>query len=516
MGRAERLDKFTTLLEAAFEADSGTAPYGEYENRPVEFITEILGFQLTEQQIEICESVCTNRETNVQASHGVGKTMLSSCLVLWWVLAVGGLAITTAPTKRQVIELLWGEVRRTHKRLNLPGELGQTFLRLTEDARGFGFTASDTNSNAFQGVHHPQLLVIEDEACGISQDIDEGASSCATGAQNRFLRVGNPIEPGGAFEKACKQSHIRIPVWQHPNVAWAYEQQEDGSYRLKKDVAAALLDEAGDIRPPHEWPDWCPSDVIPGAVSITWIEEARAKYGEGSAYWQSRVCGLFPEDSAQSIVPRTWFLAARARYDANPEYWHKQAKVQRYRFGLDVGDGGDSHALSQWLGPLLWKAHAIPTKGDQEDVTRAAGLAIAALRETSGNIHIDRGGCGSGAHAILKEQGYSSTGVHWGEAARDPAQFLNAKAEDYWAVREAFRKNEVAIAPLGQWEDMLMEDFAGTHWELTSVGKIRIEDKAKTRKRLKRSPDIGDSVVLGFRQPPIPQPRRAPAARSNW
>jgi hypothetical protein len=207
VGTAERLDKFTALLEAEFAGAAGPVPFPEYSHDPAGFIAHELRFTLTAQQVEICESVRTNRETNVQASHGVGKTMLSACLVLWWVLAVGGLAITTAPTKRQVIELLWGEIRRTHKRIALPGELIQTKLTLSEDARAFGFTASDTNSNAFQGVHHPRLLVIEDEACGISQDIDEGASSCATGANNRFLRVGNPIEPGGAFEKACKQSH---------------------------------------------------------------------------------------------------------------------------------------------------------------------------------------------------------------------------------------------------------------------------------------------------------------------
>lgn len=508
MGQREQLEReFLEALEAEFGLESADQeiPYPEYLNDPEGFIAQVLGFELTEQQRQICRSVRDDRETNVQASHGCGKTMLASCLVLWWTLAVGGLCITTAPTKRQVVELLWGEVRRTHKRLKLDGELGQTFLRVSEDARAYGFTASDTNSNAFQGVHHPRLLVIEDEACGISNDIDEGASSCATGADNRFLRVGNPIEPGGAFEKACKRRHIRIPVWDHPNVSWAYEQHEDGSHRLKLDVAAALLDENGTVRPPSEWPDWCPQDKIPGAVSITWIEEARAKYGEGSAYWQSRVEGLFPEDSAQSIVPRTWFMAARARYDANPDYWEEQAAAHKHRYGLDVGDGGDNHALSHWHGPLLQMAKSIPTRGDQEDVTRAAGLAIAAINQRKGTITVDRGGCGAGAQAILKEQGKPSTGVHWGESARDSAQFINAKAEDYWSLREAFRKNEVAIAPLGKWEDEAMEDLAGTYWEMTSVGKIRIEDKEKTRKRLKRSPDVGDAITLGFRQPRIPK-----------
>ncbi|HEY9644776.1 MAG TPA: hypothetical protein V6C88_00320 [Chroococcidiopsis sp.] len=495
-------------IEEAFGlAGDGLSGYSRYQSDPVGFIETELKKRLTVEQRAIAISVRDNRETNVQASHGIGKTMLSACLVLWWVLSVGGLAITTAPTKRQVQELLWGEIRKTHGKLKLPGERGQTFLRITEEARAFGFTASDYNSNAFQGVHHERLLVIEDEACGISNEIDEGASSCATGAYNRFLRVGNPIATGGAFEKACKSSHIRVPVWNHPNVAWAYECDADGFHRLKEAIALQITGDDGKIKPQGEWPADLPRDLIPGAVSIQWVEEVRAKYSEGSAYWQSRVEGYFPEDAAQSIVPRRWFLAARQRYDADPEYWDKQASIQASRYGLDVGDGGDDHAIARWRGGVLYAARAVPTKGDQKDVTRAAALAIAALRESNGSVSVDRGGCGAGAQAILKEQGYPSVGVHWGEAAKDPAQFINAKAEDYWLLREAFRTNEVAIAPLGEFEEAAMEDLAGVYWEMTSQGKTRIEDKAKTRKRLHRSPNVGDAIVLGFRQPP-PPPRR--------
>lgn len=498
-------------IEAVFELAANSGQFSCYANDPIGFIEKELKTRLTEEQQAIALSVRDNRETNVQAGHGVGKTRLSSGLVLWWIFAMGGLAITTAPTQRQVQELLWGEIRRIHGKLKLPGEPpGQTFLRVTEEARAFGFTASDRNSNAFQGVHHPRLLVIEDEACGISNEIDEGASSCVTGAHNRFLRVGNPIETGGAFEKACKQRHIRIPVWNHPNVAWAYEQQEDGMHRLKEAIAHQILDDRGEVKPQSEWPPEFPRDVIPGAVSIQWIEAARHKYGEGSAYWQSRVEGCFPEDSKQSIVPRSWFMAARRRYDADPEHWNAQDPHHSSRYGLDVGDGGDDHALARWCGPVLYLAKPVPTKGDQEDVTRAAGLAIAHLKIYSGSVSVDRSGCGAGAQAILQEQGYNSHGVHWGESARDSAQFLNAKAEDLWTLREAFRLNQVAIAPLEEHEDEAMEDLAGIYWELTSTGKIRIEDKAKTRKRLHRSPNVGDAVALGFRQPPAAARRYTP------
>ena len=486
--------------------DTDVAKYEKYANDPEGFIAEVLGKTLTPPQQAIAQSVRDDRETNVQASHGVGKTMLSACLVLWWTLAVGGLCITTAPTARQVKTLLWGEVRRMHSALDLEGERLTVSLKVSEDAQAYGFTASDTNENSFQGVHHPKLLVIEDEACGISQAIDDGASSCTTGEQNRFLRVGNPVVAGGAFEKACKRSHIRIPVWEHPNVDWAYTLHEDGVHRLKPEIAAAILNEKGEVRPQSEWPSELPRDCIPGAVSISWVEDIRAKYGEGSSFWQSRVEGLFPQDATQSVIPMSYFRAARARYDADPEKWNKLSAAHAARFGMDVGDGEDAHALSRWKGPVLYAVSQHPTQGDMLDTNRAAGIAGAEMRSHQGSsISVDRG-FGSGVIGLLKEQGLSAQGVHWGESASDPSIYLNAKAEDYWNLREALRKEEVAIAPLGEIEDMLMEDLSGVYYEMTSSSKIRMEDKQKTRKRLGRSPDAGDSAVLGFRQPP-PKPK---------
>jgi hypothetical protein len=472
--------------------------YAKYENDPIGFIETELKMELTEEQCAIALSVRDHRETNVQAAHGVGKTALAGALVIWYVLALRGMAITTAPTQRQVKKLLWGEIRKHYSRRQLPGVCNSTDFKITEKIEASGFTASDTNKNAFQGVHEDKLLVVEDEACGISADIDEGASACVTGARNRMFRIGNPVVAGGPFERSCKQGHIRIPAWNHPNVAWAYRVEPDGVHRLRPEVAAAIVVD-GEVLPPDEWPDWCPRDKIPGAISISWIEEVRQKYGEGSSYWQSRVEGYFPQDSGASIIPRSWFAAARARYDADPDHWDALADIHPPRYGLDVGDGGDDHAIGQWRGPVLYFGQAEATKGDREDVTRAAGLAVRYLtRDADAMIAVDRGGVGAGALAILLEQGRNAQGFFWGDGAESPSEFYKLKTEQYWQLREAFRLGEVAVAPLGASEEMIAEDLSGVYWEEQSTGQVRIEDKAKTRKRLGRSPNIGDAIVLGY------------------
>ncbi|MEO1187206.1 MAG: hypothetical protein AAFX46_22175, partial [Cyanobacteria bacterium J06636_27] len=107
---------------------------------------------------------------------------------------------------------------------------------------------------------------------------------------------------------------------------------------------------------------------------------------------------------------------------------------------------------------------------------------------------------GAGTLTIILKQKYKAVGVNWGESAKDKESYANLKAEDFWLLREDMRKGDIAIAPLGEIEDEVMEDLAGIHYEEMSNGKIKIEDKKLTKERLGRSPDAGESVVIGYRR----------------
>ncbi len=489
-------------------APTGDAIFPEYADRPVEFIHEVLGIAfLTDEQKQIIASVQDNTETNVQAAHSTGKTSLSAWIVAWFVLARGGLAVTTAPTNRQVKELLWSEIRKALDRiafkLDRSVEKGMLFFKVSEQARAYGFASYAYSSDTFQGIHNVDLLIVLDESNGISQEVYDGAIACITGTRNRLLAIGNPTAAGTPFEKACRLSHIRIPAWSHPNVSWAYNLNADGLHRLKPEVAAKILDSKGLVKL-----DALPKETIPGAISIAWIEKIRRKYGEGSAYWMGRVEARFPTDNANSIVPRSWFLSARARYDHDPEYWDAVAATHLSNFGLDVGDGGDAHALARWQGPVLYSVEIRPTLGDRLDTIRAADWAAEEMgKHPRSSINVDRTGVGAGTLGLLIRKSYDAHGVHWGsgvsakENAKDDSEpvFLNLKIQQYWQLREAFRKGEVAVAPLGEEnEEMLMEELAGTHYEVCANDAIRVEDKTKTKRRIGRSPNAADASCLGY------------------
>lgn len=502
--RVNSCDAEFVRLQEELKNITHESPLAIYKDAPVSFAYKIGLEIVTNDQKEILLSVRDRKITNVQASHSAGKTKIAAVCTLWWVFCCDGFVISTAPTGRQVKELLWREIRTLYDRNRalLGGYRNILSVHKSSRAYGFGFSSQDRNQHSFQGLHHPRLLIIEDEACGISQEIDNGVISCATGSENRILRIGNPTESGTPFEKSCRKSHIRIPVWNHPNVSWAYQMHSSGFHRLKPAIASQICqdDEDQPIKPQEEWSEELPRDVIPGAVSIAWIEEQRIKKGEGSAFWMGKIEGIFPVDNVASVFPVSLFLACRARYDEDPEWWEAHAERSTARYGLDVADGGDDNALSKWKGCLLSKVKVMPTKGDGLDTDRAAGLATGEASKDPGVISVDNVGVGAGTLTILLKNSYDAVGIRWGSAADDKDAYLNLKAEDYWLFREAARLGDIAIAPLGNLEDRAMEDLASIWYEEVGENKIRMEPKKKTIERLGRSPDLGDSIVLGFRR----------------
>lgn len=482
-----------------------------YANNPVGFAKDILGIELTPDQELILNTLRDSSEVNVQSSHGQGKTLVGAISVLYWVFAVQGLAVTTAPTGRQTKELLWGEIRKLYgaNKNKLGGICQQLALKLNESARALGFSSQDTNENSAQGFHGT-ILIAEDEACGISKAIDDGLSSCLTGEDNKILRIGNPVTSGTPFELHCKRKNIKLPAWRHPNISWAYQPGSDGIHRLKPEVQTAICNLDGTLKPQKEWGKWANQKIIPGAVSIRWIESIRSKYQENSAYWISRVEANFPMDSVDGFIPLSWLHEARRRFDENEDYWEYQASQYPWRVGIDVADGGgDNHCIAIWKGPVLFSVELIVPLNDRQDTLRLAKIASDKFRNLGGDIMaaVDNTGVGAGTLAKLLELGWSPLGCKFGEGASERGEFTNRKAELYWQFREKLRLGEYAIAPLSN-EDYVFDDLSATRYVTDTRDKIACEPKSKTIARLKRSPDSEAVIIalengLNYRAQPI-------------
>jgi len=522
-----------TVRERAVEAFCGVllemgaefmeTPFPDYADDPVGFAREKLGVALlTPEQVDMLESVVHNRETNVAAAVGVGKTFVAALVLLWWVYSRGGRAITTAPVEAQV-DLVWNEIRELHGRNRWRlggGECLLRSLKFGDRVRAYGFVAREYRKESFGGRHDPYLLAIIDEASGVSLMVEEGITANLTYHTNRLLRIGNPLATGCPFHAACETNGmIRVPIWTHPNVSWAYV-WETGE--MMEEVLPDIWDEEkGRPRPVVEWPEEYRrlGLTVPGGPSVEWIEEKRRdrRWGPGTPYWASRLDAEFPEDVERALVPRSWFRAARARYDEQPGWWDSRAAKHLWTIGVDVGDGGDPHAVVARQGPVIYRVRAIPTLGDRKDLVRLEAEIKRELRQAGGGAtaYVDRIGIGSGPQQHLAKEGQrvfgvnfggKSSGAEAGGASSDGDLFLNARAEYFWTLRTDFRDETIAIAPLpADIEEMLAQELEAIRWDETPRGQIRIEPKDRIKKRLGgRSTNLADALALTA-TPPRPE-----------
>lgn len=207
------------------------------------------------------------------------------------------------------------------------------------------------------------------------------------------------------------------------------------------------------------------------------------------------------EDDPWQIIPTAWVRAAQARWqpDGRPE--GSQDAV-----GVDVARGGkDKTVLSRrwaaWFAPL--EKH--PGTSTPDGIV-VASLVLQALAD-GGRANIDAIGVGASVYDHCRLQGADVTAVIFSEAApgldrSGRLRFVNLRAWAYWALREALdpvQGDGLALPP----DSELLADLCAPTWSMR-VNGIQVESKEDIIKRLGRSPDCGDAVVLAALSSPPP------------
>ena len=193
----------SVILDAELEN-----PWARWENDPIGFIEDGLGEALWSKQKEILESIRDNKRTVVPACHAPGKSHLASRAVAWWIAVHPpgtAIAITTASTFKQVRNIMWAQIRKVHMNHELPGEILTTEWKMDGTVVAYGFRPADNNEAAVQGIHAPHLLIVVDEAGGISDKIGGALEALMTGGHTRLLVLGNPPtdQEQSWFERIC-------------------------------------------------------------------------------------------------------------------------------------------------------------------------------------------------------------------------------------------------------------------------------------------------------------------------
>lgn len=456
-----------------------------YRYDPGAFVQDILEFRGDEPtlyQQEILEELPRRKRVAVRGPHGVGKTALSSWVVLWAILTADDVKIpTTASAWRQLTKFLWPEIAKWDGRVKWeklggkPNDWQVMKQNLTRGATAEAFAVASNNADLIEGAHAQRIVYVYDEAKAIADktwNATEGAFSSAgedTDSEAFALAISTPGEPIGRFYDI----HARKP---------GYEDWWTRHVTLEEALRA-------------------------GRISHEWAEQRARQWGEDSAIYQNRVLGQFASSSEDTVIPLPWVEAAVERWRAWADEGHPELEGVR-TLGVDIGRGGDASCAALRKGLVVVQLE----KWTNRDTMQSAGKVIS-LQPGRDTINVDVIGVGAGVVDRLREQNYIVNGVNFGAGTdktdkSGEVEMLNVRAAAWWKMRELLEPpSDVMLPP----DDMMMGDLIAPSYTYTSSGQLQVESKIKIKSRLNRSPDVGDAVVLSFWDEP-----EQPRGKTGW
>jgi phage terminase large subunit len=429
---------------------------------PETWIEDRTGESPWHKQSEILRALATNRRVAVASANGCGKSWLAARAAVWFLNTYRpSIVVTTAPTDRQVRRILWREIHRVAAAAEAMGKgLGGKLLNkaweMAADHFAFGFATRDYDADSFQGLHAEHILVIVDEAAGISEPIWEGIMSVLRGEHAKLLAIGNPTNLDGTFYRAFSAkgwwtSHIS--AFETPNL------QGNGI-------------------------------VVPGLVTARDIEDAREDWGEGSFLWQARILGQFPDKVEDTLISLSWVEAAGHEEPLREGPVEVAADIARY--------GGDSTVFVARQGGCAF--HGV--EYSQQSTMETAGKLVKYCRDNKADVlKIDAVGLGAGVVDRCKEvlKDVSIIEMNAGGKPIDSSNYADAGTEWWHQLAKSLQQGALG-GPVFQ-EKRVLRELSARRYKYMSDGRMKLQSKEEMRGKGLKSPDWGDAIAMAFAAP---------------
>lgn len=475
--------------------------YRMWIRKPEVFFENVLGWEPWDKQIDILHSLRDNKETMVQSCHAAGKSWLAAGIVIWWLVTrPNSKVITTAPTWRQVEDVLWSKIgAQTAKAPVLGLKPLKTTLDMDKDwfARGL----STRQPEKFSGYHGNVLMIIDEASGVVGENLWAAMDFNLTDSKNdRMLAIGNPTDPTGEFYRRCTRpikgvrNTIKISAYDTPNV---------------KNRAV----------------------VVPNLIDYETVRQKEVEWGgPGHPLFDVRILGEFPRMGGESLFPLAW-LDRAFNYDTS-QVFDPQAGTTFYQMpdlsteqdgvqviGMDVAAGGDDkNALAYRTGLKIqhvkgWYAQ------DTTELLEGRDMHGGTLNQPSlfgwidqyspSLVYIDALGPGKPIYDEarkhkLNNTRYGGLRIRPFKASASPVRestemFANAKAEAYWNVRELLRLNQLDMSMIqGETRDEIERQAFAIRWKQNAKGEIQIEDKRTMKAREGFSPDELEAIIMSL------------------
>jgi hypothetical protein len=480
----------------------------------------VLGVRLTEDQQEVLRHLhIPPFKVLCSSANDVGKSYAAACAVNYWYDVYDpGCVISTAPRKEHVQNVLWTEVRL--QRMNAKVKLPMPFIgpaapemRDGPDHFAMGFTAA--KGEAFHGRHRRRMLFVIDEATAIEPIFWAGLKSMFDPADGHaILALYNPLNSTSqVFVEENLNDVDGRPSWhlfqlsalRHPNVL---SQLNGGPILIKGavnlEMVTARIAEYGCERvTPDEvkegdfqWPPPCPACPEGGP----WYRP--------TPEFQARVLGRWPDSGMGVWSPALFDSCLELPLPPFPP-----AELPQIGADMATGCADDFHAIhARWGSVSLHHETANTMHGGRvaarlrqvaqemaDLVNRHRPRTAAPVSPKDICIKVDDDGTGRTVCGLLRDDGYSVVSIGAGRSAIKSKLYPRRRHELWFDGAELAKRGGVRLAGLDRDTlRRLKQQLTAPTWQLDARGMRVVEEKQETKKRIGRSPDDADALLLAY------------------
>lgn len=479
---------------------------------PAFWVELISGKKCWEKQREIYQSMKYNRVTCVPACNASGKTWALGGRVSYGINNLQPyLAITTAPTERQVKHALWKEIRDFHgkSRIPLAGKPDLLQWIIADNQRALGFATSDYNPNLFQGIREANNTELYlDEACGIAADVYEGAMGIMAAGDARMVQTGNPVDPLTRFREDCedpKNKTIYISAYDTPNFNIPGYELRERNFIVSESHPEYWKNRLGPYFDHKE--NKTVNLPTPYLTTPEFVESIIRTYGTTSPQYVSRVLGRFPEQSEEALFSMTELDDGMK--PASQEMLEKAA-LSPLVLGVDVARFGNNLSVCVgWQDPIL-RILGIQAKKDTVQTAKwVQDIALRCVRHGLPplDVKVDVIGVGAGVVDYL-----ASHPVDWGHGMQHfpvsafnsastediPPHVFNVRGAAYMYLQKRTESRDISLPEkLTPHADQLRRELLSIRKALPDASdKTKILGKEEMKRKGFASPDFADAAAI--------------------
>jgi len=421
----------------------------------------IKGRHISWQQAEMIQSLkdainwVKSRKISIRSWRWVGKTSWLSWSTLWFLYCYENAIITcTGPSSKQLQDGIWKELsvwlNRMPEWVRNRFEKTNEYLRLLEKPNEWYarvVTGTKENAENVSWVHSDNIMTIIDEASWVADEITEAVKWTMTSKNAVLIMISNPTRLDWYFYKS------------HNQLSDSFQ----------------CLHFNGEESP---------------NVDKQYIQEQLVEHGSDSDEYRFNVLWEFPKAEWADDWWRIPLL------QLNDLHFTFDNEFKPFRMGIDPSWAGRDD--SKFIARDSFKARVVWSE-KISDPKSIASLSMTLWTQYDINweqFYVDNFWVGANVAQELWLAGIRCNGVNVWDKARDSKRFKNIRAEAYRTLRE-WCKKWWELVNNRAWEDELLK----IKYKRGLDGRIQIMPKAEMKKRMWKSPDTADALMLTFIDP---------------